>query len=583
MQTAIQTIWVCPCQSHTESMPTFLSRSRLLLAWTLLLALASTARSAEPGRLAGEVSQSSYTHYLRNLLHTRAGDDRGPASPQHDDTRERIALALAGQGLSVSLHAFQWHGETYYNVVGLLTGKSRPAEYYVIGAHYDSKSTPGADDDASGIAALLEAARVASTHDFESSILFIAFDLEEPGLVGSKAWVADHPSEQIAGMIALDQVSFNSPGSTHNLIAICPPDTRSNPTRTAFENAVRSYSGGLTPVYGGVTSTSDHAPFAALTSAISVVEASWSYNTKMHTIADSVDQPDYIDYVFATKVTRSVVAYLAVQAGAIPEPANEMRLRAGGILNASNFVSGIAAASELITLKGTGLTDPSGATTVTLRDSASATSTAELIYLSDAQINLVLPAALTAGRATLTVTRGDGLQQSAALTIGPTAPGIFTADATGLGPAAAHAIRVTPDGSQTLQNVSDCSTGICAPVPIVFGAPDDRVVLILYGTGIHGRSALDAVHATVGSLALSIRRAPFVLPRPGSGQYRTPPQPAGLGLTACRAQRRRHSHDTRSDLSGPKPIYGTITNRRPCCAPCQAVSISASGTRSVST
>ncbi len=488
-------------------MPTYRSRSRLLLAWTLLLALPSAARSADPGKLAAEVSQSSYTHYLRNLLHTRTGDDRGPATPQHDDARERIAAALAGLGLNVTLHAFQWHGETYYNVVGLLTGKSRPAEYYVIGAHYDSKSTPGADDDASGVAALLEAARVASTHDFESSILFIAFDLEEPGLVGSKAWVADHPSEQISGMIALDQVSFNWPGYTHNLIAICPPDTRSNPTRTAFENAVRSYSGGLTPVYGGVTSTSDHAPFAALTAAVSVVEASWSYNTKMHTSADSVDQPEYIDTVFATQVTHSVVAYLASQAGATPEAANEMRLRPGGILNASTFVSGAAAASELITLKGSGLTDPSGATTVTLRDSSGASSTAELIYLSDSQINLVLPAALTAGRTTLTVTRGDGLQQSAALTIAPIAPGVFTADATGLGPAAAHAVRVTPDGSQSLQNLSDCSTGICAAVPIAFGAPDDRVVLVLYGTGIRGRSALSAVHATVGSLALPCQYA----------------------------------------------------------------------------
>ena len=475
-----------------------LSRN-LLLAWTLLLALAIPARSGEPGKLADEVIQSRYTHYLRNLLHTHNGDNRGPGAPQHDDVRDRIAAALAGQGLNVSLHAFQWRGDTYYNVVGKLIGKTRPDEYYVIGAHYDSKSTPGADDDASGVAALLETARVASTHDFESSILFIAFDLEEPGLIGSKAWVADHPAERIAGMIALDQLSFNWSGYTHNLIAICPPNTDLNPTRTAFENAVRSYSGGLTPVYGGVTSTSDHAPFAALTSAISVVEASWSYNTRMHTLADSVDEEGYIDYVFATRVTRSVAAWLASQAGAIPEAANEMRLRLGGILNASNFVGGVAAASELITLKGSGLTDPSGATTVSLRDSAGATSMAQVIYSSNTQINLVLAAALAAGRATMTGTRGDGLQQSATLTIGPIAPGIFTADASGLGLAAAHSIRVTPDGTQSLQNVSDCSTGVCAPIPIAFGAPDDRVVLVLYGTGIRGRSGLGSVHATVGT------------------------------------------------------------------------------------
>lgn len=478
----------------------FLSRIRLVSA--LLLALAIPARSSEAGKLADEVIQSSYTHYLRNVLHTHGGDSRGPGAPQHDDARSRIAAALAGQGLSVTLHAFQWRGDTYYNVVGKLTGKTRPDEYYVLGAHYDSKSTPGADDDGSGVAALLETARVASTHDFESSILFIAFDLEEPGLIGSKAWVADHPSERIAGMIAMDQISFNWPGTTHNLIAICPPNTEANPTRTAFENAVRSYSGGLTPVYGGVTSTSDHAPFAALTSAISTVEASWSYNTRMHTMADSVDEEGYIDYVFATRVTRSVAAWLAAQAGVIPDGANEMRLRPGGILNASNFVSGVAAASELITLKGSGFTDPSGPTTVSLRDIAGAPYSAELIYASAAQLNLVLPAGLPAGRATLTVTRGDALQQSAALTIGPISPGIFTADATGLGLAAAHAIRVSPDGSQSVQNVSDCSTGICTPVPIAFGAPDDRIVLVLYGTGIRGRSGLAGVHATVGTLTL---------------------------------------------------------------------------------
>jgi uncharacterized protein (TIGR03437 family) len=479
----------------------------LLLAWTLLLALAAPARSGEPGRLAYEVSQSRCTHYLRNVLHTRAGDNRGTGSPQHDDARDRIAAALAGYGLTVTLHAFEWRGGTYHNVVGILTGKTRPDEYYVVGAHYDSMSTPGADDDASGVAALLEAARVVSLHDFESSLMFIAFDLEEVGLIGSKAWVADHPAARIAGMIALDQVSFNSSGSTHNLIATCQPNAQSNPTRTAFENAVRSYSGGLTPVYGGVRATSDHASFAALTSAISVVEASWSYNTKMHTVADSVDQPEYNDYVFATRVTRSVVAYLAAQAGAIPGAASEMRLRAGGILNAANYVSGVAAPSELITLKGSGLADPSGATTVSVRDSAGASFAAELLFVSDAQINLVLPGTLAAGPATIAVVRGDGLQQSAALTIGPIAPGIFTADATGLGLAAAHAIRVTPGGAQSLQDVSDCSTGICAPVPIDFGAPDDRVVLVLYGTGIRGRSGLGGVYASVGNLQLPCQYA----------------------------------------------------------------------------
>ena len=56
----------------------------------------------------------------------------------------------------------------------------------MIGAYYDSVSNPGADDDASVVAALLEA-RVASVHDFEPSIAFVGFDREEAGLIGSQA------------------------------------------------------------------------------------------------------------------------------------------------------------------------------------------------------------------------------------------------------------------------------------------------------------------------------------------------------------------------------------------------------------
>jgi Zn-dependent M28 family amino/carboxypeptidase len=59
------------------------------------------------------------------------------------------------------------------------------------------KARPNAD----GISALLEAARVLSTRDFERSIYFLAFDLEEVGLVGSTAWARDHRNDRILSML----------------------------------------------------------------------------------------------------------------------------------------------------------------------------------------------------------------------------------------------------------------------------------------------------------------------------------------------------------------------------------------------
>ncbi len=481
----------------------------LILVWALLLMGARPAWPDQVRSLVEEVSQSSYTHYLRNVLHTRAGDDRGPKTEQHDRTRQRILGAFTGYGLKAGLHAFQWQGATYYNVAGVLEGKVRPDEYFVIGAHYDSKSTPGADDNASGVAAVLEAARVASLHDFESSIVFLAFDLEEVGLLGSKAWAADHAADRILGMVDLDMIAFNPPGTTHDLIAICLPNDSTNSTWTAFENAVRWHSGGLTPVFGGISTASDHMSFAALAPSIQVIEASVRSNTNYHKPTDSVDTPDYIDYAFAWRVTRSTVAYLGAQALALPETEGEMRLRAGGLLNSASFVTGVAAPSQLVTLKGSGFVQgPEAGTTVTIGDSLGVQRSATPIYVSPGQINLVMPESLAAGPATVTVARGDGAQRSAGFVVRPVAPGLFTADASGSGAAAAEAVRVAPNGAQTLQNLSECATATSGRALLIdFGGSDDRVVLVLYGTGIRGGSGTNGVRVTIGTQELTCQYA----------------------------------------------------------------------------
>jgi aminopeptidase YwaD len=128
---------------------------------------------------------------------------------------------LAGQykrlGLRVSFHAFRALGGTYMNVLGTLR-PSRPNLYrsnppLIIAAHYDTvEGTPGADDNASGLAVILETARRLREEVLTREIRFIATCLEEYDLRGSLAYVSSlkEGSEDIEGAIVLECVGFVS-------------------------------------------------------------------------------------------------------------------------------------------------------------------------------------------------------------------------------------------------------------------------------------------------------------------------------------------------------------------------------------
>lgn len=86
---------------------------------------------------------------------------------------------------------------TMMNIVATLEGESTPERIFVVGGHYDSRNSdgmdvtadaPGANDDGSGTAVVLELARVLSRYRFRSTLVFIAFAGEEQGLYGSKHW-----------------------------------------------------------------------------------------------------------------------------------------------------------------------------------------------------------------------------------------------------------------------------------------------------------------------------------------------------------------------------------------------------------
>jgi len=98
-----------------------------------------------------------------------------------------------------------------FNVIGRLPG--RTAREIIVGAHIDSASPeiPGANDDGSGVATIIELARILSQEPHEATLIFVAFCGEESGLIGSKSFAKNYPLENVALMLQLDMTSNDSP------------------------------------------------------------------------------------------------------------------------------------------------------------------------------------------------------------------------------------------------------------------------------------------------------------------------------------------------------------------------------------
>ncbi len=113
------------------------------------------------------------------------------------------------------------------NVVATKRGTSRPDEIVVVGAHYDSvPGSPGANDNASGVAAVLEAARVVAGTGTPRTVQFVLFSGEELGLFGSAAYASEHRAGVVA-MVNLDMVGWgarlmigNSPGRDETAVNV---------------------------------------------------------------------------------------------------------------------------------------------------------------------------------------------------------------------------------------------------------------------------------------------------------------------------------------------------------------------------
>jgi uncharacterized protein (TIGR03437 family) len=177
-------------------------------------------------------------------------------------------------------------------------------------------------------------------------------------------------------------------------------------------------------------------------------------------------------------------------------------------LSSASYMPGLAPGSAAVAF-GTAPFDQGVSVLVT--DGAGADLPATMLYsvASPPQLAFVVPAAAATGVAMITITNGDGTISLSSAPIFQVAPGLFSADSSGSGIAAAEVLTVAANGSQTYSPVAsyDPTLGIYVPIPIDPSSPTDQVFLILYGTGIRGRSSLNGVTVSVGGVNTQVTYA----------------------------------------------------------------------------
>ncbi len=284
----------------------------------------------EPASMDRKARLRHHVEFLAHLDPHRAHDQ--PASL--DLAAHYIATQLRYAGLTVRYDEYVCDGTVRRNVVARLPAGEGPVT--VVGAHYDSHAgTPGADDNASGVAALIEVARALSSAPPPHPVEFVAYTLEEPPYFGTEdmgsarhARALQQSGEEVRGMVSLEMLGYYSdrpdsqrypvPGmeklypSTANFIAVVTlPEHKPWLDRwvLAMEPAMSLDVQSLAaPAEVTGMDLSDHRNYWARgIPALMITDTSFFRNPHYH---EAGDQPETLDYGRMAQVVEGVRAAL---------------------------------------------------------------------------------------------------------------------------------------------------------------------------------------------------------------------------------------------------------------------------------
>ncbi|MBL0029812.1 MAG: Zn-dependent exopeptidase M28 [Rhodanobacteraceae bacterium] len=229
-----------------------------------------------------------------DALTTLAGFDRSSygqsPNPGIDQARDWLIGQFGALGLQVTTQTFTLGGTATQveNVIARLPGSRHPEELVIVGGHYDSRQqnindpsqSPGAEDNASGCAGVLEAARVFSAYPPQRTMVFVCFAGEEQGLYGGTAYAqslqASGTMANIELAIIMDMIGYSGDADLDVLLETSSGLSTLFPVFTA---AAATYAPELRLISDTSYCCSDHAPLISRGApALLTIENDYSYN-----------------------------------------------------------------------------------------------------------------------------------------------------------------------------------------------------------------------------------------------------------------------------------------------------------------
>ncbi len=288
---------------------------------------------------------------LESNLEVIAGNRHKDDGLAHlNEVKDSIESRFGANGLVTNRHGFTFQGYDAHNIIGSKNGLKAADTTYIIDAHFDGvQGSPGADDNGSGVAGLLEAARILSNYHFDHTIKFIGFDQEETGnfRLGSKEYVATQISNEthIGGVFNFEMIGYStSKKNTQNFppgFEQIYPDVyseveadsfrgdfianvangESEGIMAAYDSAASWYVPGLdvvsigSPLFGPIPPDlrrSDHASFwDSGHVALMLTNTADFRNPNYHTAQDTIG---YFDYTFMTNVVKATIGAICEEA-----------------------------------------------------------------------------------------------------------------------------------------------------------------------------------------------------------------------------------------------------------------------------
>jgi|WetSurMetagenome_2_1015567.scaffolds.fasta_scaffold43224_2 hypothetical protein len=298
---------------------------KLIVALLLISITETFSQSPVIQQIINSVNQDSLIYFVRELsgnIPTTINDtlqsilSRNKNQPGNALAETYIKQKLQSYNLTTTIQSFS---TTCKNVIAIQTGNQFPNKKFIICAHFDDMpngaTAPGADDNASGTAAVIEAARIFSNYSFPFTLVYALWDEEEQGLVGSNYFAAQAATngDSILGVLNLDMISWDS--DSNNVAEIHTNNTTSSLyLATKITEVNTDYNIGVTlNIKNPGTSASDHSPFWSKGyGAVLLIEAYFGgdFNSYYHTTSDLIQNFNLPYYLKLTKLSIGTFADL---------------------------------------------------------------------------------------------------------------------------------------------------------------------------------------------------------------------------------------------------------------------------------